>query len=76
KERGSESSAGVKIKTEKDAAAQDDRAEIFPLVSFLEVMQDYAMHLCLTARHSDDSAPQGHTHLMGHPAHQSSLGGG
>ena len=34
------------------------------------------MHLCLTARHSDDSAPQGHTHLMGHPAHQSSLGGG
>ena len=27
KERGAEGSAGVKIKTEKDAAAQDDRAE-------------------------------------------------
>jgi hypothetical protein len=76
KERGAEGSAGVKIKTEKDAAAQDDRAEMFPpLVGFLEVLQDYAMHLCLTARHSDDSAPQGHTHLMGHPAHRSSLGG-
>ena len=31
KERGSESSAGVKIKTEKDAAAQDDRAESEPI---------------------------------------------
>ena len=50
---------------------------VFPLVKFLEVLQDYAMHLCLTAGRSDGPSSQGHTHLMGHPAHQSrSLLGG
>lgn len=45
----------------------------FPLVQFLEVLQDYSMHLCLTDR-ADGAKPQGlthHPHLMGHPLHLS-----
>ena len=51
-------------------------AAVFPLVRFLEVLQDYAMHLCLTAGRTDGTTPQGHTHLMGHPANRSSGGAG
>ena len=46
----------------------------FPVVRFLEVLQDYSLHLCLTADHTDGAKPQGlsrHTHLMGRPTNRS-----
>ena len=47
----------------------------FPLVHrYLAVLQDYAMHLCLTTSRADGAKPQDHTHLMGHPLHQSAAG--